>query len=254
MKSWTRTIGGVGALALVASLAAFTANQGQDDEDAPRGSWKIEASGARIIGGYGDNFAYDGDNVRALNGSATMTVDAESGKSWLEINVETTEESGPIRFSADRSFSGKIRIVQMLDKSKMDMARIAEDVFLHGDTGNEAPVMPTIYNYFATWGPAKIFVNGEEAVPMIGSHTMFTERSRGADGRMVNPCGAVYSPMATQKKGFTDAQNTEFHFVAHTAKPDKDNFPPHTAWLHLHFSDVKVVEHPADARIPYRTD
>lgn len=253
MKRWTRTVGGVGALALVASLAAFTANHGPR-KTALHGAWKIEATGARIIGGYGDNFAYKGDNVRPLNGSATMTVDAEAGKAMLEINVETTDASGPIRFSADKSFSGKIRIVQKLDTSKMAKARIEEDVFLHGDTGNEAPVMPTLYNYFATWGPAKIFVNGEEAVPMIGSHTMFSERSRGEDGAIVNPCGAAYSPMGKMKKGFTDPKHTEFHFVAHTTKPDKNNFPPHTAWIHLNFSDVKVIEHPADEKIPYQAD
>ena len=33
--------------------------------------------------------------------------------------------------------------------------------------------------------------------------------------------------------------STKFHFVAHTMQPDQNNFPPHTAWIHLHFSIVR---------------
>jgi hypothetical protein len=53
------------------------------------------------------------------------------------------------------------------------------------------------------------------------------------------------------KTGFTDPNETEFHFVAHTSEPDQDNFPPHTAWIHLHFSDVEVQSKPEGVQIPY---
>ncbi len=213
--------------------------------------WKIRATDARIIGGYGDNFAYDGENVRPVTGWAEMTVDAANGRAELTIELETTEASGPIRYSRDEGWSGKIRIVQKFDTSNMDKARIVEEIALHGDTGNEAPVMPNIYSYFATWGPAQIWVNGEEVVPMVGSHTMFSERARSSSGKVVNASGDVYSPMSTVKNGFTDPEKTEFHFVAHTTQPDPDNFPPHTAWIHLNFSSVELQEQPDDVEIPY---
>lgn len=213
--------------------------------------WEIRASGARIIGGYGDNFDYGGQNVRPLDGTAHMTVDTEAGTARLEVRVRTTEESGPIRFSAEDDWTGEIRIVQELES---EQGRIMEDVFLHGDTGREAPVMPRLYNYFATWGPTRIEVNGREAVPMIGGHTMFSEQARDEDGRIVDDRGQVYSPRLEDKTGFTDPEQTEFHVVAHTDEPDQNNFPPHTAWIHLHFSDVEVVSKPADAEIPYTTD
>ncbi|MFW6078498.1 MAG: hypothetical protein ACODAE_02685 [Gemmatimonadota bacterium] len=214
------------------------------------GTWTIRATGARIVGGYGHNFAYDGRNVRPLRGQAEATVNTVDGTGRVVVEIETTDRSGPIRFSEDRSFEGRIRIVQRLNTERMDAARIMESVRLHGDTGNEAPVMPEIYNYFATWGPASISVNGQEVVPMIGSHTMFSEQARGADGR-IEKDGQIYSPMVENKQGFTNPEETEFHFVAHTTEPDEDNFPPHTAWIHLHFSDVEVVEQPSDATVPY---
>lgn len=243
------SLGGVAVLALAATIATTAATPPLDA--GPKDGWKIEADGARIIGGYGDNFAYDGSNVRPLKGAAQMTVDPDAGTAQLEIRVSTTEASGPIRFSKDQSFSGDIRIVQQLDTSKMNMARIATDTYLHGDTGNEAPVMPRVYNYFATWGPAKVFVNGKEVIPMIGAHTMFTERARGPSGKIENASGKVYSPMLADKTGFTDPSKTEFHFVAHTTEPDADNFPPHTGWVHLHFSNVKVIQKPAGEKIPF---
>lgn len=252
MNAQRKTVGGLGLVAAVAASLAFVPGVAPaGGTDAEPGQWHVEATDARIIGGYGNNFAYDGSNVRKLQGSAEVTLDTEAGTGELEINLRTTPESGPIRFSADQSWEGEIRIVQRLNTSQMDMARIQEEVFLHGDTGNEAPVMPKVFNYFATWGPSTIWVNGQEVVPMVGSHTMFSEQARNAEGRIVNDAGQVYSPMTQDKTGFTNPAATEFHYVAHTSEPDQDNFPPHTAWIHLHFADVQVHQKPAGVEIPY---
>lgn len=255
MRTRTTVTSALAAVVLFGATAAFTSPGPDadvtDTSAVVEGQWHIQASGARIIGGYGHNFAYDGENVRPIDGSAEMRLDSEAGTGRLEIRLRTTEESGPIRFSQDRAFSGEIRIVQMLNTREMDAARIAEDILLHGDTGNEAPVMPAVYNYFATWGPSRIFVNGEEVIPMIGSHTMFSEQARNEAGRIVNDEGEVYSPMVQDKTGFTNPHETEFHYVAHTTEPDQNNFPPHTGWIHLHFNDVEVIQKPGDVEIPH---
>lgn len=251
MNVLQKVVAGVGTLALAGTMVAAVPEKPEADSPTTAdGIWEIRATDARIIGGYGDNFAYHGENVRSLNGHAEATLDTEAGTAEIVLEIETTPESGPIRFSKDQSWTGKIRIVQKLNTDEMGKARIAEEIYLHGDTGNEAPVMPKIYNYFATWGPAKIFVNGEEVVPMIGSHTMFTEQARSPDGKIARD-GKVYSPKLQDKTGFTDTQETEFHFVAHTTEPDQNNFPPHTGWIHLHFDDVEVTSKPADVEIPY---
>jgi hypothetical protein len=254
MRHSRKFFAGLGILALSGAIAAFATDVPVATDTAEpvvnEGDWHIRASGARIIGGYGDNFAYDGENVRPLDGRAEAHLNPEKGTGEIVIELETTPRSGPIRFSEDQSWTGEIRIVQKLNTARMDKARIAQEVYLHGDTGNEAPVMPRIYNYFATWGPAKIFVNGEEVIPMIGSHTMFTEQARGANDKIVKG-DQVYSPRLPDKTGFTNPRQTEFHFVSHTTEPDPDNFPPHTGWIHLHFSEVNVVEKPAGVEIPH---
>ena len=263
MNTIQKIFSGAGVLALVGAAAAFgpldttadttaaTADAAAEATTEASHHWHIRATGARIIGGYGDNFAYDGQNVRPLEGSAEAKIDPATGKGKVTVRLRTTEASGPIHFAEDTKWEGEIEIVQRLDTEKMGKARIAQDIFLHGDTGNEAPVMPKVYNYFATWGPSKITVNGEEAVPMIGSHTMFSEQARGPDGK-IQKGGTVYHPMKVEDKtGFTDPGETEFHFVAHTSETDRDNFPPHSAWIHLHFSDVEVVSKPPEIEIPY---
>ncbi len=165
MKTSARLVYGLGFVTLLATTTAFATVRSGDrvagdrtegKAEAAAGTWRLEATRVRIVGGYGHNFAYNGENVRWLDGKAEIELDASSGTARIVIEVETTNESGPIRYSKDESWSGKIRIVQQLNTSQMEGARIAEGLMLHGDTGNEAPVMPNMYNYFATWGPSKI--------------------------------------------------------------------------------------------------
>ncbi len=228
MKNSTKLLYGLGFATVLGVTTAFatvsSVDRAADTLEASDGVWRLEATAVRIIGGYGDNFAYDGENVRWLDGKAQIELDPNNGTGQIVVEVETTNESGPIRYSNDATWSGTIRIVQQLNTSEMEGARIVEDQMLHGDSGNEAPVMPTLYNYFATWGPSKIWVNGEEVVPMVGSHTMFSEQARGADGSIKNGSGMLYSPMAPVKTGFVSPSETEFHFVAHTMQPDQNNF------------------------------
>lgn len=255
LENTRRLVAGIGALALAASVLAFAPSVDSDraevpDEVTQDGAWHIEATGARIIGGYGDNFAYDGSNVRPIEGRAVVRLDPDEGTGKVRVKLQTTDRSGPVHFAEDTKWEGEIEIVQQLDTGE-DTGRIMQDVFLHGDTGREAPVMPRIYNYFATWGPSKIMVNGDEAVPMIGSHTMFTEQARGADGKIARG-NTVYHPMKVDDKtGFTDPDELEFHYVAHTDEQDQDNFPPHTAWIHLHFDDVEIKSKPSGVQVPY---
>lgn len=246
-----RYLGTFSAVTALTMGVAFAPGADDASDRTWEGQWRIQASQARVVGGYGDNFAYDGSTVRPIDGRAAMSLNTETGVGELEITLRTTPASGPIHYSEDESWEGEIRIVQRLNTSRMDRARVQEEAWLHGDTGNEAPVMPRLFNYFATWGPSTIYVNGEEVVPMVGSHTMFSEQARGPDGKIKNGHGDVYSPMVQDKTGFTDSDETEFHYVAHTTEPDPDNFPPHTAWIHLHFSNVDIQEKPADVAVPY---
>ena len=127
MKNSTKLLYGLGVATVLSVTTAFATvssiDRTVDTREVGNGTWRLEATGVRIIGGYGDNFAYDGKNVRWLDGKPQIELD-----------------------------------------------------------------------------PSK------------------------------------------------------FHFVAHTMQPDQNNFPPHTAWIHLHFSNVRVLEKPDGVQIPRQVD
>ena len=72
MRSSAKLLYGLGFTTLLATTTAF-ATVGSSDRmegaaEASAGKWRLQATGVRIIGGYGHNFAYDGENVRWLEG------------------------------------------------------------------------------------------------------------------------------------------------------------------------------------------
>jgi len=203
--------------------------------------WEFNADNALIVGGYGNNFAYDGTNVRHIPGSATVKLTTATGEGVIEASVTTDDESGPIVMADGMPLSGNIKLVMKLGQGG---TRFQEFKDLHGDTGNEAPVMPKLFNYWAGWGPTDVYVDGKLVYENLGGHVMYSEKARRANGTISRDDGTIYSPMLEDKTGFTDPNATEFHFVAHTMEPDPNNFPPHSMWIHLVFQDVKLQKAP----------
>lgn len=203
--------------------------------------WKLEASELLIIGGYGDNFAYDGENVRPAKGSATVKVNADENTGTMEAVF-----NGTITPEKDVTYSGEIRMVytQFSDAgSAFKEEGIADYVYLHGDTGQEAPVMPTVKTDLASWGPVDIYVDGEKVYEDLVGHTMLTEAARDQKSYAIydESGDGYYSPKEPEDSSIAHPDRRTLHFVAHTTKQDGDNFPPHTVWLHLNFQQVEEL-------------
>lgn len=127
------------------------------------------------------------------------------------------------------------------------------DVYLHGNTGAAGPVLPTLFNNLATWGPAVVTLNGEVfenpydgPAPLWFGHTMTTPGVRNADGQVLTTDGSFYNPMKAAQ-GFVDYTDMEFHLTWHDAPGPEmtENFPPPLSFFyHLTFEDVKLeVKH-----------
>ncbi len=200
--------------------------------------WKLEARKPLLIGGYGDNFSYSGEKVQPGEGSATVNLDAETNTGTMEVNFR-----GTINPELDKTYSGDIRIVYstFIEGSDFWEGGVADFVYLHGDTKQEAPVMPKVKTFLATWGPADIYVNGKLIYENLIGHMMYTEGSRDRETFAVyNRDGTgFYSPMAPGDFSIANPDRKELHFVAHTSVEDTGNFPPHTVWLHLNFQEVE---------------
>ena len=204
-----------------------------------KNSWKLEATEGLLIGGYGDNFVYNGGAVVPIGGKATVDVDAKKDTGRMEVVF-----NGTINPEQGKTYTGEIKLVyaEFDEGSAFWEGGIADYVYLHGDTGQEAPVMPKVKTYLSSWGPVDVFVDGELIYDDLVGHMMYTEGSRDSKTYALynsNRSG-FYSPMNPGDSSIAHPGKREIHFVAHTVEPDKGNFPPHTVWIHLNFQ--KVVE------------
>jgi hypothetical protein len=121
-------------------------------------------------------------------------------------------------------------------------------VYLHGDTTAGGPILPTVFSYLATWGPAEVTLNGQPfdnpfdgPVPLWVAHTMTTVGVRNEAGEVLTTDGQIFNPMLAAN-GLVYEDEIVFHIVFHEAPgPMTDNIPPpHSFFYHVTFQDVKL--------------
>lgn len=228
-------------LAVITSVFAEGSKEEVPDYMTFKGShadqWKLEAADPLLIGGYGDNFVYDGKAVVPLEGTAVVDVNTRTNKGKM-----IAEFSGTITPEAGKTYTGDIRIeyTEFDEGSDFWEGGIADFVYLHGDTGQEAPVMPKVKTDLATWGPADVYVNDKLVYEDLAGHMMYTEGSRNISSYAIykGDKTGFYSPKTPADSSIAHPERMEIHFVAHTVDPDEGNFPPHTVWIHLNFITV----------------
>ena len=124
------------------------------------------------------------------------------------------------------------------------------DVYLHGNTTAGGPVLPTIFNMLATWGPAEVTLNGQPfenpydgPAPLWVAHTMTTIGVRDEQGKVWTVDGDIFDPTVDPSNGAVDYDDLEFHLVFHDAPgPITSNFPPPFSFFyHLTFEDISIT-------------
>lgn len=213
----------------------------------------IQASQVQLIGGYGDNMDYSGDNVQPGEGSAELHLDAEG-------NVGSIVASFTVgRFNPSKDIDLENATVTLIfplfgfppgvDMPEYMEGGIADNVELHGDSGNEAPILPNVNNAVASWGPVLVFINGEQlmgAETMMGmpnpmgaflGHMMYTDVVRDPDTEGVfNSDGSgPYSPMDPGNGSVVSGSISLLHLIVRSEVEDTDNFPGFDFFLHVNF-------------------
>jgi hypothetical protein len=222
--------------------------------DPPR-TWKMRGSQGLIVGRYTDNFDYQGTRTVPIGGGFTLKVNSAA-----DTGVVTAYGYGTFTPEYDVHLTGWLTIVMdtWIEMAPFMDGGIAEDVILHGDTGQGPSVMPTIWSGLAGWGEADVYVNGSLVYEDLDGHFMYTEKARrdrdpvGGYPIAIGAFGAYthYAPSGVNGYlGFTDPTQREFHLVAHSLGLDPEGlrFPPHRVWFHLNHQGVGVLKAPADA-------
>ena len=252
-------------------LMAFLFFGGQaaaEDEEGEKTIYKMKARNAHLIRHVTgpvmaenqgipaipvDSFLWDGQEIKDIHGHAMLKIDPEDNTGV--IHAHWTDEYG--RWSYRQTmFKPPMHPTGLkVGPSANDTQLIVDDpvttnVYLHGDTTAGGPVLPTVFNFLATWGPAKLTLNGEpfnnefDDEPMWMGHTMISEGVRNEEGAVLTTSGEVYD-MMKNGEGITYPDKMTFHLVFHskmTMGEMTDNVPPPVKFFyHLSFSDVKLV-------------
>ena len=248
-KKWSRMLIGfaVGCMALSVMASAYGDTGGSakgnvamevigfDGSHSP--VWDLKADSPLLIGGYGDNFNYNGSQVVPMLGKAKVILDTERDGGAMVVKLK-----GTINPEKGKTYTGDITIHYAIAKGGPAFREggVADFIYLHGDTKQGPPVMPKVRAFLAAWGSADIYVNDELVYKGMDGHMMYTERARDPKTRAVykRDRSGFYSHKDPANGSVVDPNGRELHFVAHSMQQDKGNFPPHTVWIHLNFQNV----------------
>ena len=244
------------SLALMVLSAALLLSCGDDavidpPENVPEpGQWELRGTGGLLIGGYGDNFVYGGGDVKPVPGymSIDVNADVDTGSVLVVFEGSITPESGV-------EYQGEIRFVaQRFDSVYMQWAPwqeggVADDIVMHGPSGNGPPIMPQVRGFLAAWSQmTSVYVDNVMMYDSLDTHFMYTDGARDNVTHMIYQSDRVtpYNPMMPGNS-YVDPDDRELHIVVHTRIDDPTNFPPFTVWIHLNFETVEIIKAPKRA-------
>ncbi len=201
------------------------------------------------------SFVWDGNGSNFLE-DAEAKVEIDPVSNTGEIKVEWTDLDGneweleQTVFLPLPPHPTGLRATSLEETEFVQDDPVPVDVYLHGDTTAGGPVLPTIFNNLATWGPAEVTLNGEAfenpydgPVPLWVTHTMLTAGVRNDDGAVTVNGGTIYNPTLRDQPGDIDYDDMEYHVIFHDAPGPgaTENFPPPLSFFyHLTFESVKV--------------
>ena len=199
-----------------------------------------------------DSFLWDGQGITPIKGSVKLEIDPVSNTG--EIKAKWEDENGKWEykqtvFASPSHPTGLVVGPGAGDTELIPSDPVTTNVYLHGDTTAGGPVLPTVFNLLATWGPAEVTLNGKPfenpydgPTPLWAGHSMITVGVRNENGEVLTTGGDIFS-MAQAGDGVTYDDQLVFHLVFHDAPgPDMtDNVPPPLSFFyHVTFQDVKL--------------
>ncbi len=200
-----------------------------------------------------DSLVYDGVGSTPIDGAIViLEVDPVKQTGMLRARWKDLNGSWEVfqDFFHHPEHSSGIRIGSSKDEvDNLINVGIAQNVYLHGDTGGGTPIFPTVFTYLAAWGFSHVTLDGEPFLNKYGlpgperwvSHMMLTEGVRNEDGTVRALGGEIYIPKRHKTVGAVDPADLEFHleFMDERFPTVQGNNPSMFAFqYHLVFEDV----------------
>ena len=190
---------------------------------------RFEAENPWAIGNSDDAFAYAGEGVQTIEGTATLSVDPDMDSGILEVTLSPDEALAALLDGAIPEYSVVLRMrVERADNVWMDRT-------VHGDTGIGDSRLPAIDALYAGSGSFELLIDGVRQATAWPGFWSFGDALRQSDGS-IRDQGLVFSPLLRDQSGFSDPDRTELTLLIYDA-PESD-----IVILHLVFPDVQAVE------------
>jgi hypothetical protein len=205
-------------------------------------------------------FVWDGDGSEPIEGNAQLRIDPVGNAGvikaeWTDRNghwkLRQTVFAPPVHPTGLRL--GSVASAGMMENLLIEGDPVTNNVYLHGDTTAGEPVLPTLFNLLATWGPGELTLNGKPfenpftedngPEPLWAVHTMTTAGVRNDAGEVRMADGSIYNPTKRGEVAAIDYDDLELHIVFHDLPGPEitNNFPPPVSFFyHIMFEDVQV--------------
>ncbi|MFC2078980.1 hypothetical protein ACFLSZ_03270 [Candidatus Bipolaricaulota bacterium] len=213
---------GLAAAALVAAwllavIVPFFGNVRFDGED----PW--------AVGSIEDPFAYAGEGVRTIEGTAALRIDPNSTNGILEIELLPDEALAVVLAGQLPERSVVLRL------QLRNATTLWADRSIHGDSGIGDSRLPAIHALHAGSGKFVLLIDGKRQPTEQPGYWSLGDSVRQSDGS-IRDQGLVFSPLLRDQSGFSDPARKELTLLIYESQ-DSD-----AVVLHLVFPDVRTVE------------
>lgn len=194
------------------------------------GDIRFEAQEPWSVGTAEDAFAYAGEGVRAIQGTAALRIDPITSGGILEFDLSPDEALTALLDGEmpERSIVLRMRL------AGADAVWI--DRTVHGDSEIGESRLPAIHALYAGSGRFELLIDGVRQSVRWQGFWSIGNALRRPDGS-IRDQGLVFSPLLRDQSGFSDPDRTELTLLIYNS-PDSD-----AVVLHLVFPDVQAIEH-----------
>ncbi|MFQ3537001.1 MAG: SUMF1/EgtB/PvdO family nonheme iron enzyme, partial [Aggregatilineales bacterium] len=219
-------------------------------------TWEVVATEGYVVGDVDDRFSYDGTKVFPLDDArAEVNLDPTTNSGRVIVTLK-----GKLQTETNRVLEGDIRIVHdvFIGTAAFQEGGVGDHVHMHGDSGQESPILPAVVGDINTWGRADVYVDDELVYSSLSAHMMVMPAVRDEQHRILRADGTCcYSPLRPAD-GRVDTSRRELLLIlARDSGGDYDSGgaagrvrPVAPVWIDLYFRQVQFVRRPPAPSIP----
>jgi hypothetical protein len=194
------------------------------------GSIQYEAWGPWAIGDEGDAFAYAGKRVRAIEGTASLRFDPDTGRGLLECTLAPDPDLVS-RLTGDGETEHSVVLRMAIDHADY----VWTDRTIHGDTRVGDSRLPGTFATFAGSGTFEVLLDDALLPDRRQGFWSIAHALRQSDGAIRNQ-GLVFSPLLRDRSRFSNPDRIELTLLVYASEESDD------VVLHLVFPDVRSID------------